>query len=272
MPCSTNFLPLVSSMRGRKMLSQLRSVAGDDEPQDVTVDTQQRDHFTAFLKTLIDGDILRNAWVFGLNQNLVMDDIHNKLAALNPLERKTLESCIVEDNSIVADIIFHVWLETCRLSDDSFRQTTTSDKSLLKKSEYFGVSLFAVVMLDPIHPVVFRPNEGKTVANTTVGCSRLSRYHMLLSKMAKRFVKVVLETVCSKEIADKKLHSRAFCLPREKARKKLRDYLLSDKCPNHLVLSEQWNMFQEAEQQASNHSGAGGAAAAAAAGTSSEFL
>ena len=158
-------------------------------------------------------------------------------------------------------------MEICSLFDDSFRKDSAGDKSKFKKEEYFDLTLFAVVILPTEHPLVYRSHEHLTVKNTIIGCSRLSRYHLLLSKMAKDFVEFVLVSVCSVEIADRIMHSRSFSLIREQARQQLRHFLLSENYPEHKLLNEQWKRFEEVERLVSIHQGPGDAAASTAADT-----
>ena len=86
------------------MLSQLWYVAaGDVAQQDVTVDTQQRDHLTALIKTLLDRENanLKKAWVHGVKQNVLMDGVRDTCDALNSLDRKAIETFIIRDKSII---------------------------------------------------------------------------------------------------------------------------------------------------------------------------
>jgi hypothetical protein len=99
-----DLLPLTSSKHGRAMLSQLWYVAaGDVAQQDVTVDTKQRDHLTALIKTLLDRENanLKKAWGYGVKRNVLMHGVRDTCDALNSLDRKAIETFIIRDKSII---------------------------------------------------------------------------------------------------------------------------------------------------------------------------
>ena len=264
-------LPLVGSVHGRKIMSQLSCIAGDGAAaQDVTFYTTpaQPSEFLTHAKGLID-EHLKLAWNPALEQSLAIDKflsvIRDRFAALKPFEKEALQTYISKDHdkTVVTEIIFYVWYKACSDFDGDFK-ADINDLSLYKKAEYFNLSLFAVVMLHHDHPLVYRVHQLKTVKDKIFGCSRLSRYHLLLGQIAKSFVSAILSPVCQEQALKSMLYPRTFCVSKEKARDKLRAFLLSKDFRGHENLREQWIKFEEVKNKAHT-------AASAAAETGGEF-
>ena len=266
-------LPLVDSVHGLNLLSQLCSLAGNGTAQDANRDTlsvQQSEDCEVLpevAKFLIDEQQLKRAWDSALRQGLAIDknlsDIQNKFAALKASDQEALKSNIRNNPILVVnDIIFHVWYKACLDLDNAFREDKAK-KMKFRKVEFFEYNLFAVVMLPFDHPLVYKSESNRTVSDKIFGCSRLAKYHQLLSKIAKEFVRTILSIVCPEQPQSPILHSRAFCQIKERVRDKLRQHLLSDKFSNNAVaavLRKQWGRFEEVRLDAR-------AAASAAAGT-----